>query len=261
MDKRFKPIGGMFQGVRGSTSVGGSVKYAGKLLKLDKNGKIDDSCLSESVQEASHVAEELEEEKRVRAEADTSISERQEQYETSTDGRISALDSAIAAVEDSVSNLDNKEADDVSGIQADISVLENRTTAVEQASQTHAGQIAVLQTAVSGIDGAVTAIGGRVSALERSVNGDGTPNSGLLADVSKLNSSFSELNASIMTLSANLDTWVNALTVLQSDITDVKSDLSSYKSSTNTRLQEIDSAISSLDSKVDEIYDRLVNNV
>jgi len=48
MDKRYKPIGGMFQGVRGSTVKGGGGN-ASKLLKLDANGYIDISCLTDDL--------------------------------------------------------------------------------------------------------------------------------------------------------------------------------------------------------------------
>lgn len=259
MDKRFKPIGGMFQGVRGSTSVGGSAKYAGKLLKLDANGKVDDSVLSESVRQASSVAEDLEEEKRVRAAADTALSERQEGYETASAARLSELATLLAAVQNAVDALAGKEAGDIAGANADISALQNRATALENASTTQAGQISTLQAASTALDNALTALRSRVAALELSVNGDAS-HSGLIQAVADLNAVYNTLNAAVTTLNGQMTEWVNAMTTLRAELTGVETDLSSYKESTDIRLQGIDSAISSLNDKVDEIYDRLVNS-
>lgn len=258
MDKRFKPIGGMFQGVRGSTSVGGSAKYAGKLLKLDANGKVDDSVLSESVRQASSVAEDLEEEKRVRAAADTALSERQEGYETASAARLSELTTLLAAVQDAVDALAGKEAGDIAGVNADVSALQNRATALENASTTQAGQISTLQAASTALDNALTALRSRVAAIELSVNGDDA-HSGLIQDVSSLSRQITDLNTVYSTLTAQMTEWVNAMMTLRAELTSVETDLSSYKESTDVRLQGVDSAISSLNDKVDEIYDRLVN--
>lgn len=258
MDKRFKPIGGMFQGVRGSTSVGGSAKYAGKLLKLDANGKVDDSVLSESVRQASSVAEDLEEEKRVRAAADTALSERQEGYETASAARLSELATLLAAVQNAVDALAGKEAGDIAGVNADVSALQNRATSLENASSTQAGQISTLQAASTALDNALTALRSRVAALELSVNGDAS-HSGLIQAVAELNAVYNTLNAAVTTLNGQMTEWVNAMTTLRAELTSVETDLSSYKESTDIRLQGIDSSISSLNDKVDEIYERLVN--
>ena len=44
-DKRYKPIGGMFQGVRGSTTTSSGSSDKGMLVKLNDEGKVDPSCL------------------------------------------------------------------------------------------------------------------------------------------------------------------------------------------------------------------------
>lgn len=259
MDKRFKPIGGMFQGVRGSTTKGGSAKYAGKLLKLDADGKVDDSVLSDSVRQASSVAEDLEEEKRVRAAADTALSERQESYETASAARLSELATLLAAVQDAIDVLAGKEDGDIAGVNADIGAIQHRTTALENASTTQAGQISTLQAASTALDNALTALRSRVAALELSVNGDAS-HSGLIQAVAELNAVYNTLNAAVTTLNGQMTEWVNAMTTLRAELTGVETDLSSYKESTDIRLQGIDSSMASLSAKVDEIYDRLVNS-
>lgn len=44
-DKRFKPIGGMFPGVRGSTMASSGSSDKGMLVRLNDEGKVDSSCL------------------------------------------------------------------------------------------------------------------------------------------------------------------------------------------------------------------------
>jgi len=256
-DARFKPIGGMFQGVRGSTDVGGAKKYAGKLVKLNSEGIVDETCLPPDVARAADLSHRLDVEIEERTEGDLALSGRITDLGRVVDSNYDGLSASIGDTAARLQALDEREAGDIASVTGEIDGVKTRMDAAERGIQDNAHSISDINNAISDLVDAETSLRARIAALETSVNGDDT-HKGLVEKVSDLNLAYNRLDAAVTTLNGELASWATNLSNLLQEVQNMKQDMDAYKDSTDTHLGEIDDEISSINAKIEEIYNRLV---
>jgi len=250
MDNRFKPIGGMFQGVRGSTVEGGSAKHASKLVKLNGSGLVDVSCLPEGVKEASKLAADLEAEISARKEGDIDLSLRQETYESAVAAKFDQVDAGLLDNAHDIGCLSEKQSDDMSSVNGRFDSVESRVSNVEDQSDRNSDDISALGNRVSGDETRVQSLEGSVASLDGRMD---TAES----EISQLRRVSDSIASDISTVMTQVSTWVNGLNDLTRDMAGVKSELAAFEESTRGQFDTVTMAINDLNQRISDLYKRL----
>jgi len=260
MDGHFKPIGGMFQGVRGSTAVSSGPADAKKLVMLDGNGKIDFSCLDDDLRDAKGVSERLDEEIQERREADLELknglsslsdtvdedrrqsSERDDILQNQIDSNHESETSSIAALAESLSDTNAS----LSEARSDISSL---GTGLESATEA----IGSLNDGMSSIRSDIVGIKSDIDGMETTlsqVSSDLDRNNLLLDDVK---TTLARTSVSLLDLTTRLVTDEQAIKTLQEYVV-VKFN------SAETRLDIVEQDIQTIKDVLKDLIDKAVPN-
>lgn len=252
MDKRFKPIGGMFQGVRGSTSTGGAQKYADKLVKLNKLGIVDDSCLSEDIRAAGSLSEDLQNEAAERRDADASLGERLGELENAHHEAVDDLEAKTSELKDGLDALDARESGDKAEIDSSVHDLSLRTSSVENEVSECKNDISDAENEITRLNSSVLDVSSRTTSLSRQVESSS-------GEILRLQGQLSDIATLLNTISEQMLSWASNLVTLSTDLASLKNDFENFKNTSEQKFDTVDEEISTLETKVDAIYDRIVD--
>lgn len=260
MSDHYKPIGGMFPGVRGSTKTGGTDEFANKLVMLNDEGLLDSSMFPDDVKKAGSVVEDLEEEVSSRIQGDEELAAAVEAEATSRRNGDVNLDARISGVERSanaaISNLDsrlsetsqtaltaagtanvaNGKADDLRADVGDKGQLWVDETIVEALNSVHAGVVSVNTYISMQLRDELDRVEGDVADLK-------SGSSGQSERIASIESSVRELNSAIM--------------MVQTSITSLSQQVSDLRNNTSQQFNMIAAQISDLDRRVTNLEEQV----
>lgn len=258
MSEHYKPIGGMFPGVRGSTKTGGTDESANKLVILNDEGLLDSSMFPDDIKEAGSVVENLEEEVRNRVQGDEELASAVEAEATSRrngdvdlDARISSVERAANARIDTVDGRvdelsatvggsDSGIIKDIADIKSDISSVESEVSSIET---TVGDQNSGLVKAADDLSRGLAAIDDRVTAAESDIADLKSGSSGQSEQIASIESSVRELNSAIM--------------MVQTSITSLSQQVSDLRNNTSQQFNMIAAQISDLDRRVTNLEEQI----
>lgn len=249
-DQRFKPIGGMFQGVRGSTATGGEGKFAGKLVMLNGDGLVDESCFPEDVRQAATVAEDLAEETRQRREEDDVI---RSQY----DSRLSGVDTALGRIGSDVASI----REDVSGLEADLGrtaqELSEVATNFAEFSEKTEGDISALEERVSSAEATLNTAMHDISDLALGLQNADEDLENHAREIDELKSNSGVVATQLANLLEQLTSYANSIAAVTTGFEAIKAQFDELRDSTDSRFETVGQQINDLNVKVDAIYKQI----
>lgn len=251
MDNRFKPIGGMFQGVRGSVAKSTGADDAKKLLILNDDGKVDLSALYDNIKNAGELSNRLNDEIDARTLQDNihtteieSIKDRMSNALTSIDGNFNVLstkiDSNQESAEEKFLNIDAV----LDNVGSSITSINTEISSIKSDLSSATSSISELSDRLTNTNIEVETLKGNIDSTNNNVED-------LTEKVEKLQNDVNNQATSLATVSGELAGIVNRLVTLENNISVLESD-------SNSKFSSITSSIGSLQSKVEEIYDRIV---
>ena len=250
MDNRFKPIGGMFQGVRGSTDIGGSPKSAAKLVKLNQDGVVDNSCLPGGVRKAASVAEDLEKETADRIEGDLDLGTRLDSHESTSYGKFTDIYGKISDLSIGLSRLDERQASDTSRIDGEITSLKESVSSIKTASDRYAESISGLESDMETAKSDILSSSMDIQSLNSRVDADDDI-------ISKIQMDMVSMSADTRQLASEVASWSNSLITLSNKVNAIETNFDAFRSDTLDRFESMQSEIDELRVMVKQIYDRL----
>lgn len=263
MSEHYKPIGGMFPGVRGSTKTGGTDESANKLVILNDEGLLDSSMFPDDIKEAGSVVEDLEEEVRNRIQGDEDLASAVEAEATSRRNGDVNLDAKISSVERSanaaISNLDsrlsetsqmaltaagtanvaNGKADELRADVGDKGQLWIDETIVEALNSVHGGVVSVNTYISMQLRDELDRIEGDVADLKSGSSGQSSQIDAIQSQLSIVNSNVSGLQASLAGIQQQL-----------SRLSDAVEQQRNLVDSINTTVRTLNTKVSDLDRRV-----------
>lgn len=271
MSEHYKPIGGMFPGVRGSTKVGGTEESASKLVILNDEGLLDSSMFPDDVKEAGSVVGELEQEVRNRVQGDEKLASAVEAEATSRrngdvnlDARISSVDrSASTAISDldarlsetsqtasaaaGTANMANSKADELRTDVGDKSQLWVDETIVEALNSVHGGVASVNTYIAMQLRDELDRIEGDVADLKSGSSGQTSQIAAIRSQLSTVNSNVSELQASLFSIQQQL----NRLSDAVEQQTNLVNSINTAVRTLNTKVSDLDRRVTALEEIVE----------
>ena len=247
---RFKPIGGMFQGVRGSTAVSSGENDAKKLVMLDENGEIDDSCLNPGLREAGSLRTDLDNEVFDRRQGDNELLHGLEDLDQKIDERTVSLGNLIATLSGTV-DANKREADD--GLSAANSRIDDNS-----------GDISSQGDAISSMTGDIAAIRAdledqarEISNLRNEVSEETSRVDGAEREILTMSESLERNNRLLESVSASLASVGNTLLDITTRLVTDEQAIKTVQEYVVTKMNAIQAVQQTFDDRLSEIEDIL----
>ena len=261
MSDHYKPIGGMFPGVRGSTKIGGTDESANKLVILNDEGLLDSSMFPDDIKEAGSVVEDLEEEVRnriqgdeelasaVEAEAtsrrngDVNLDARISSVERAANARIDTVDGKVDELSATVGGSDSGIIKDIADIKSDVSSVESEVSSLET---TVGDQNGGLVKEVAGLSVDLSSVESRITDAEAAIDEIESGSSGQSERIAALQSQILVLNSTVGTLQTVIGDLTEQIRTLGNSV----SQQGSLVNSLNTQVHTLSTSVSDLDRRV-----------
>jgi chromosome segregation ATPase len=252
-DSRFKPIGGMFQGVRGSTSVGGNKIYKGQLVKLDARGLIDSSCLdAEFTDIAEKLAGLIEEVNTIKIADIQDLNSRMSDVENSIQQETDNRNNAIAELGAELRAKNESQDVIITESKARIDTLESEALRFQENISQNARDIESLKSLTLGHTSEINSLSSKLTTVVD------TYIPGISTNVDTLSNNLQLLSAETTRLSSDLTLYHDDLNKYITQLTELKSNYDTTTSNNNATFETINQRLTALEARVNDILDRLV---
>lgn len=222
MSDHYKPIGGMFPGVRGSTKTGGTGESANKLVMLNGAGLLDDSMFSDSIKNAERLEGDLEDERRSRTYEDAKLlsyisneASSRQNSDINLAGEISRVErdasTRMDSIEESIETLSSTVGDEESGLVKDVASLNTAMSETESEIGSIKANIgddsSGIVKRIDDLESATSSVAFRVDSAERDIDQ-------LEDDLSSASSSLTAVQNQLLTMSQLITNLGNDITTL-----------------------------------------------